>query len=147
MVIGGPTFNQLGTNLSTLYYCMKYPLFNEWVEVIQGYQEISRKCYVESRKLKKSKTLSVNTKDMGQRVKPPEVAPKGEKDPPQEGEEIEEWSLNERTPGAFSLYNCLFFVAIIFYLCEYYISFDCKDKLFFEEAFFSPCHMKGQKFF
>lgn len=53
MIIGQPTFNQFSVALPTLYLCMKYLLYNGQVGVIQGYQEVARKCYVESLKLKK----------------------------------------------------------------------------------------------
>lgn len=48
MIIGNPTFNQMGADLSTLYLCIKYLFYNGRVRVIQGYQEIARKLYVES---------------------------------------------------------------------------------------------------
>lgn len=53
LIIGQPTFKQLGTALLTMYLCMKYPARNGRVGVIQGDQETPRKCYVESLKLKK----------------------------------------------------------------------------------------------
>lgn len=61
MIMWRPTFNQLGFVISTLYMCMKYMLPYELVRVIQGDQEIARKCYVESLKLKKVKIMGLNT--------------------------------------------------------------------------------------
>lgn len=53
MIIGRSTFNQLSVAFPTLYLCIKYPLSDGQVGFFQGDQEISRKCYVESLKLKK----------------------------------------------------------------------------------------------
>lgn len=36
MIIGFPTFNHLGTALSKFYLCMKYPILDGRVRVIQG---------------------------------------------------------------------------------------------------------------
>lgn len=38
IIIERPTFNQLSASLSTIYLCMKYPLSDRWVGVIQGDQ-------------------------------------------------------------------------------------------------------------
>lgn len=54
MIIWWPKFKQLSPASSILYLCMKYPLFNKWVKVIQGDQESADKCYMYSLKLKKS---------------------------------------------------------------------------------------------
>lgn len=53
IIIGRPNFNQLGVALSNLNLCMKYPLSDGQVGFVQGDQAISRKCYVESLKLKR----------------------------------------------------------------------------------------------
>lgn len=54
IIIWRLAFNHLVATLSTLYLCMKYSLSNGRVRVIQGDQEVVRKCYVESLKMKKS---------------------------------------------------------------------------------------------
>lgn len=51
---------------------MKYPLSNGRVGVIQWNQEIAKKCYVERLKLKRARTVGVNTVNMKVVIKPPE---------------------------------------------------------------------------
>lgn len=60
MIIRKPSFNQMGSILSTFYLCMKYLLSDGKVCIIQGDQDISRKCYVECLKLKKVRIVGVN---------------------------------------------------------------------------------------
>lgn len=67
---------------------MKYPLSNRRVRVIHGYHKISKKCYIESLKLKTVRTMGVNTRKVGSRMKPPEKALRDEEALPQEGEKI-----------------------------------------------------------
>lgn len=64
MIIGKSSFNQPGASLSTLYLCIKYPFLDGWVEVFWGDQKIARKWYLEWLKLKKFRTINVNTVSM-----------------------------------------------------------------------------------
>lgn len=74
MIIWQSIFNQLGVALSHLYLCRKYPPSNGQVGFIKGDQEIFKKCYVGSLKLKMARTLIANTKKMDLGIKPPEEA-------------------------------------------------------------------------
>lgn len=71
MIIGRLKFNQLCASLSTFYLCMKYPLSNGQVGVIQGDQEIAKKCYVECLKLKRVCTLGLKVRNIVLGIKPP----------------------------------------------------------------------------
>lgn len=90
MIIGRPTFNQLDAILYTLYLCMKYSLSNGRVRVIQGNRDISRKCYVESLKLKRVCTLCARASRIGLGIKPLGETYKGEEASPLIAEEIED---------------------------------------------------------
>lgn len=83
-------FNHLGVALSILYLCMKYLLFDGRVGVIQGDQKFSRKCYVESLKLKRVGTLGMNTRKAGSGINLPGEACKDDEAPPQARKEIED---------------------------------------------------------
>lgn len=65
MIIGRPTFNLMGSILSTLYLCMKYPFSDGRVGVIQRDQKIAMKCYIKSLKLKRVRTLGANARQVG----------------------------------------------------------------------------------
>ena len=54
IVIGRPSFNQLGTLLSTKFLVMKYPLDDGGVGTIKGDQKVARECYLASLKLRPS---------------------------------------------------------------------------------------------
>lgn len=60
MVMEQYSFNKLGDALSTLYLCMKYPILNGRVGVIQGDHKISKKCYIYIIKLKKIGIMGMN---------------------------------------------------------------------------------------
>lgn len=53
---------------------MKYLLPNERVRVVQGDQEIARKCYVESLKLKRTDLLGVRMRNTNHEITPHEEA-------------------------------------------------------------------------
>lgn len=90
IIIRRPTFNQLGTALYNLYLCMKYPLPNGRVRVIQGDQEIARKYYVESLKLKKVHTMDIKSRKVSSGINPSGGTYKGVKALPPTSEEIED---------------------------------------------------------
>lgn len=90
MIIGCSTFNQLGAILSILYLCIKYMFSYRQVGVIQGDQEISMKCYVESLKLKRVHTLGANTKKVGLRLKLLGEIRRGNETPPQTCKDTED---------------------------------------------------------
>lgn len=71
----------MGPAMSTLHLCMKYPLPNGRVGIIQGDQEISIKCYTEILMLKRRRTIGVKAMNMGSGIKPSGVANKGEEAP------------------------------------------------------------------
>jgi len=68
IIIGRPSFNQLGALLSTKFLVMKYPPDNGRVGTIKGDHKVARECYLASLKLQKrapvprkeDKTDSVN---------------------------------------------------------------------------------------
>lgn len=113
MIIGWPNFNQLGVALSTMYLCVKYPLPGERVGVVQGDHEIFRKCYVESLKSKRVRTLGTNTRKGNLRIMSPREAFKFEKVPPLAYEEIEDWNSKGNSPWGYSFY-CLLIIFFIF---------------------------------
>lgn len=55
IIIDRMTFNTLEEILSTLNLTMKYPLDNSRVGVVKEDQEVTRKCYQDSLKIKKKK--------------------------------------------------------------------------------------------
>lgn len=57
---------------------MNYPFLDGRVKVIQGDQEIARKCYIDSLKLKRDETVGVNVVGINLRTKPRGEAPKEE---------------------------------------------------------------------
>ncbi|MCI07891.1 hypothetical protein A2U01_0028960, partial [Trifolium medium] len=59
IIIGRPTFNALGTVMSTLYLFIKYPLDNGKVGTVRGDQPLARRCYESSLKIR-HKTQSGN---------------------------------------------------------------------------------------
>ena len=74
IVIGRPSFNQLGALLSTKSLVMKYPLDDGGVGTIKGDRKIARECYLASLKLrgrtiprKEGKSDSVNMVDLDPR--------------------------------------------------------------------------------
>lgn len=73
IIIGRLMFNALDASMSTLYLTMKYPIEGGQVGVIKYDQELARKCYKDSLKLKKKtqhdlpmieNTLKVNLVDL-----------------------------------------------------------------------------------
>lgn len=63
IVIGRPSFNALGEMLSILYLTLKYPFKDGRVGIIKGDQEIARKCYEDSLKLKKRSHVNESVKN------------------------------------------------------------------------------------
>jgi len=55
IIIGRPTFNILGTFLSTKFLIMEYPLDNRQIGIIRLDQKIARECYHNSLRLQKGK--------------------------------------------------------------------------------------------
>lgn len=53
VIIDKPSFNALEAALSTMYLTLKYPLKDGRVGIIKGDQEITKKCYEDSLKIKK----------------------------------------------------------------------------------------------
>lgn len=78
MIIWRLTFNPLGAALSTLYLCMKFPLPNGRVGVIQRDQEFSIKCYAESLEFKRTCPSCRKARRMNSGVKPQKEFRKGE---------------------------------------------------------------------
>lgn len=90
MIIKQSTFNQLGIALSTLYLSMKILFSDGQVRIIQGDQEIAIKCYVESLKVKRVRTLGIKARKVGSGIKPPGGTYKGVEAPPTTNEDIKD---------------------------------------------------------
>lgn len=69
IIIGRPSFIALKAKLSTLYLTLKYPLKDSQTGRVKGDQEIERKCYKNSLKLKKKSLTNELIKDDQVKVK------------------------------------------------------------------------------
>lgn len=96
---------------------MKYPFSNERVGDIQGDHKISKKCYVESLKLKRIQTLGANTRKFGSGLKLPGEARKGKKYTPMIVEEIEDLNPRGNSLLCHLIYKYCLFSLPLFICC------------------------------
>lgn len=141
MIIEKHNFNQLGATLYDLYLCMKYLFSEGQVRVIQWHQEVAKKWYVESLKLKRVWTLGVNTKRVISGIKLLEEAHQYGEAPSRKSEKI--WDLSLSRKSSWCLSTLSLFVYFIVINCNQasIISLKLVRRIFLRTHFFSlvPC--------